>query len=289
MSRGWGARDLIVQTGPGSADSRGVNLDQFPWRPLGQLLVDDGLLTADQLERALAEQKKTGRLLGEILVDWRYVTGFRIARALTKQHGVELRATDSVQAPPRRSVPSEKRVLRAWRPLGRVLVEGGYVSEIELERSIIEQRESGGGRLGEILVRRGYLSGPELARALAEQYGIEYGAPTPLDSNIETTLGSSMPDQPIYRVCAGAFEPNYRVGSVLYESATFLEATDFACEFVEDHEPVALEIQRVEADTRETVWMYSAARAAAVAASRKSLTETFGFDPVQWTPRRFNP
>jgi hypothetical protein len=281
--------DLIVEAEPASADKRGVDLAQFPWRPLGELLVDDGLLTVDQLERALAEQKKSGRLLGEILVDWRYVTGFRIARALAKQHGVELRATDCVDAPAQQAASSGTHVLRAWRPLGKVLVEGGYVSEVELGQAIVEQQERVGGRLGEILVRRGYLSGAELARALAEQYGIEFGAPTSLDSNIETTIGPSMPGQPIYRVCAGVFEPSYRVGSVLYESATFLEATDFACEFVEDHDPVALEIQRVEADTRETVWMYSAARAAVVAASRKSLTETFGFDPVQWTPRRFNP
>jgi hypothetical protein len=266
-----------------------MDLGQFPWRPLGELLVDDGLLTADQLERALAEQKKSGRLLGEILVDRRYVTGFRIASALTKQHGVELRATECVDAPAQRAVPTGTRALRAWRPLGKVLVEGGYVSEVELEYAIVEQRERAGGRLGEILVRRGYLTGPELGRALAEQYGIEFGAPTPLDSSVDTTLGRPMPGQTIYRVCAAAFEPSYRVGSVLYESPTFLEATDFACEFVEDHEPAALEIQRVEADKRETVWMYSAARAAAAAASRKSLTETFGFDPVQWTPRRFNP
>lgn len=266
-----------------------MDLGQFPWRPLGELLVDDGLLTVDQLERALAEQKKSGRLLGEILVDRRYVTGFRIARALAKQHGVELRATDGVDAPDQRAAPTGTRALRAWRPLGKVLVEGGYVSEVELEQAIVEQRKSNGGRLGEILVRRGYLSGPDLARALAEQYGIELGTTTPFDSSVETSVGLSMPGQPVYRVCAGVFEPTYRVGSVLYESATFLEAADFACEFVEDHEPVALEIQRVEADTRETVWMYSEARAAAAAASRKSLTETFGFDPVEWKPRRFNP
>jgi hypothetical protein len=266
-----------------------VDLGQFPWRPLGELLVDDGLLTVDQLERALAEQKKTGRLLGEILVDWRFASGFRIARALAKQHGVELRATDSIDGPDQRAVPSGTRALHAWRPLGKVLVQGGYVTEVDLDRAIVEHQEGGGGRLGEILVRLGYLSGPDLARALAEQYGIELGTAITFDSSVDTTVGLSSAGQPIYKVCAGVFEPSYRVGSVLYESATFLEAADFACEFVEDHEPVALEIQRVEADKRETVWMYSEARAAAAAASRKSLTETFGFDPVEWTPRRFNP
>jgi hypothetical protein len=267
-----------------------MDLGQFPWRPLGELLVDDGLLTVVQLELALTEQKKSGRLLGEILVDWRYVTGFRIACVLAKQHGVELHAADAVLAPTQRAVPSGTRELRGWRPLGKVLVEGGYLSEVELEQTIVEQRECAGGRLGEILVRRGYLSGGELVRALAEQHGIELDATAELDSSVQATVGRSMQGQPIYRVCAGGFEPSYRVGPVLYESVNLLEAADFACEFVQDHEPVALEIQRVEADTRETVWMYSEARAAAAAASRKDLTQTFGFDPVQWNaPRRFNP
>ena len=40
----------------------------FPWRPLGLLLVDKGLMTSNELELALAEQRRTGRLLGQILV-----------------------------------------------------------------------------------------------------------------------------------------------------------------------------------------------------------------------------
>jgi len=53
---------------------------QFPWRPLGALLVEKGLLTGAELEQALAEQRRTGRVLGEILVGSGYVSGLALAR-----------------------------------------------------------------------------------------------------------------------------------------------------------------------------------------------------------------
>jgi hypothetical protein len=60
------------------------------WRPLGELLVEKNLLTADELELALAEQAETGRLLGAILVERGYVSGPALAVALAEQYGVEL-------------------------------------------------------------------------------------------------------------------------------------------------------------------------------------------------------
>jgi hypothetical protein len=78
----------------------------------------------------------------------------------------------------------------------------------------------------------------------------------------------------------------YRPGKVLYESASFLEAAEFAGEFVQNEEPAALEIEKVDGPVRETVWTYSEARANAKAASRQNLVRTFGFDPVRWGTRR---
>lgn len=60
------------------------------WRPLGELLVEKNLLTADELELALTEQADTGRLLGAILVERGYVSGPALAVALAEQYGVEL-------------------------------------------------------------------------------------------------------------------------------------------------------------------------------------------------------
>ena len=127
---------------------------EFPWRPLGTLLVDQGLLTPAELELALAEQARTGRLLGQIIVDHSYVSAFSLARVLSEQHGVELRPALVPDETPPRTAAHEPTEATAWRPLGRVLVESGFLTKTELENALEVQRERG-GRLGEILVARG--------------------------------------------------------------------------------------------------------------------------------------
>lgn len=53
---------------------------------LGELLVERGLVTTEQLELALADQKKNGGLLGEILVGWGYTTEESIVQVLSSQY-----------------------------------------------------------------------------------------------------------------------------------------------------------------------------------------------------------
>lgn len=60
----------------------------------------------------------------------------------------------------------------SWRPLGRLFVEKGLLSEDQLEQALADQAENG-GRLGERLVELGYVSSTTLARLLSEQYGVE--------------------------------------------------------------------------------------------------------------------
>jgi hypothetical protein len=254
---------------------------EFPWRPLGTLLADQGLLTSAELELALAEQARTGRLLGQIVVDYGYVTPFSLARVLSEQHGVELRPTlvpdETLPAPPAHE-PAEA---TAWRPLGRVLVENGFLTKTELENALEVQRERG-GRLGEILVARGSMTGQALARALAEQHGVELATAEELETDVQTGMKPAAPWEPVYQVCEIAFRPGYQTHSVLYENANFLECADYAYEFVQEHEPTAVEILRTEGESSEVVWNYSASRAAALEASRTSLVDTFGFDPISW-------
>ena len=145
---------------------------QFPWRQLGELLVAEELLTEDELEQALAEQAKSGRLLGQILVSNSYLSAFSLARVLSEQHGVRLSPKEGAPAAP---APVSTQPERAWRPLGKLLVDLEFLTESQLERALVVQREEG-GRLGEILVSRGLLSGAELAQALAEQHGVELAA-----------------------------------------------------------------------------------------------------------------
>jgi type IV pilus assembly protein PilB len=57
---------------------------------LGQLLLARGVVTPEQVEKALAEQKEKGhsRLLGELLVEMNYCTENQIASALAEAYGV---------------------------------------------------------------------------------------------------------------------------------------------------------------------------------------------------------
>jgi len=67
---------------------------------LGDLLVQEALITADQLQHALTEQKRLGRKLGRVLVDAGYVSEEAIARALARQLGTEFVDLKSFQPRP---------------------------------------------------------------------------------------------------------------------------------------------------------------------------------------------
>jgi hypothetical protein len=83
-----GAKSLV--SGRRGADANGVEAAHITWRPLGRLLVEQGLLTDDELERALAQQQATGKRLGETIVGLRFVSGPDLASALATQYGIEL-------------------------------------------------------------------------------------------------------------------------------------------------------------------------------------------------------
>ena len=48
---------------------------------IGEVLVEEGILSEEQLKRALAEQKSTGRLLGEMLVEQGIIRTLEFLRA----------------------------------------------------------------------------------------------------------------------------------------------------------------------------------------------------------------
>ncbi len=57
--------------------------------PIGETLVREGVLSQEQLSRALAEQKATGRMLGEMLVEQGVANSSVLVRVLAKQLGVQ--------------------------------------------------------------------------------------------------------------------------------------------------------------------------------------------------------
>ena len=71
-----------------------VTAAHVTWRPLGALLVEKGLLTAEELEDALAAQQTSGKRLGEILVDRGHVSSPALTNVLAEQYGIELKTEE---------------------------------------------------------------------------------------------------------------------------------------------------------------------------------------------------
>jgi hypothetical protein len=65
-------------------------------RKLGDIFVERGLITPEQLEEALAEQREKGGKLGEILVELGFITRVALAGVITEQWD-ELRVTSRGQ------------------------------------------------------------------------------------------------------------------------------------------------------------------------------------------------
>jgi type IV pilus assembly protein PilB len=59
-------------------------------KPLGEILLDQGIVSQEQLDQALEEQRKSGRLLGRVLVEFGFVKEERILEALGIQIGMKV-------------------------------------------------------------------------------------------------------------------------------------------------------------------------------------------------------
>ena len=246
-----------------------MDRSQFPWQPLGTLLVEEGLVSTASVEQALREQQRTGRLLGEIVVQRGFVSGADLARALAKQHCVELQPAADAAAPRLRK-PDTSRPAEAgptWRPLGRVLVEKGFLTPTALHEALRAQADEPDRRLGEILVARGAVSGRGGGGGRAAPRGVT-DERDEQDRDVETLITPPRDGEPRFEVWDVSYEPVYERRSVLFETTNFIEAADWACELVDRLQPEALEIQRTDNGRSETVWTYSQQRADALAARR---------------------
>ncbi len=237
----------------------------FPSRLLGELLIDRGLIVPADLEDALVEQRATGRRLGEVLVSKGALTGAQLTRALAEQYGIEL-PTVSVSTLEASEPPAP------WQPLGRLLVTRGTISQAALDEALATQRHSD-RKLGEVLVTEHSVTMLDLAAALSEQHGLAIGA----DAAAQPVT-SAFPDESFYEVK----EPD---GASLFSTDSFLEATDFAFEYLAAESPEVLEIVRGRGAERERVWQCDQ-RGEPIA--EVDPIATYGFDPNAWTGPNFS-
>ena len=74
-------------------------------RQLGTIMVEEGFLTREQLDEALAEQHRTSQPLGQVLVERGMVSAGAVANALAEQHGGLLKTEYGVSAGLLRAAP----------------------------------------------------------------------------------------------------------------------------------------------------------------------------------------
>lgn len=113
-----------------------------PRAKLGDALIANGLITAQQLETAIERQSTVGGRLGDILLDLGYVSAEQLLPYVS-------------------NVPPKGR-------LGDLLVQSGHLTSDQLEKALLFQRKSG-GMLGDILLSLQFLEPEQLYRAIATQ------------------------------------------------------------------------------------------------------------------------
>jgi type IV pilus assembly protein PilB len=95
-------------------------------KPLGQFLVDRGILLPEQIERALEEQRRSNhqKLLGEILVEMRFCTEDQVTEGLAEAYGVPYARVSPRVADPKVISVLPREFLEQHQILPLFLVEG---------------------------------------------------------------------------------------------------------------------------------------------------------------------
>jgi hypothetical protein len=235
---------------------------------LGRLLVERGVITEEQLTTALRVQRDEGGMLGEILTARGWVTPLSIAAAVAKQKADKPALPgDQANRPGRRE---------SWKPLGTLLVEKGFISEIQLKQALALQRD-GGGFLGEILVDKGWLTASDLVLALAAQLGLDFDVKRAITERDEAVLLPTEREPAHFEV----LEEVAGEVKLLKTADTFMGATDFVFdEVLWQREPGNLQIVRVDAGRREVAWSFRPGEAAT--RNREDMLSVFGYAVGQW-------
>src|SRR5437868_10718389 len=86
-------------------------------KQLGEILVDDGLITQEQLDSALEEHKRVGKLLGRVLIDMGLIKESDLVRALAEQVGLEFVDLTEYQVEPWAPLLLPEAVAKRYRAL----------------------------------------------------------------------------------------------------------------------------------------------------------------------------
>ncbi|MEN9232169.1 MAG: hypothetical protein Q6L68_14825, partial [Thermostichus sp. DG02_5_bins_236] len=127
-------------TGLGESSTRSLVSQVKEFIPLGQQLVQAGLLTKAQLAQALREQQQTHLRFGEVCLEKQWISPQQLYQFTSSQSLC----------------------------LGEILVARGYIEFDQLRIALAQQRRYG-RKLGEILIWKGWIQPAVLEQILSEQ------------------------------------------------------------------------------------------------------------------------
>jgi len=119
-------------------------------KKIGEILLAQGLITQELLDRAMEEHKRTGASLGSVLVS---------------QGIIDLDTLQSILGLQMELSGQRKR-------LGEILVDRGLIDNEKLELALAEQKKQTGKKLGDILVRMGLVEEQALVEAISAQLDV---------------------------------------------------------------------------------------------------------------------
>ncbi len=121
-----------------------ANQQAQPLRRMGDMLIDDGKITQDQLQTAIARQRRYGGRLGDILIDMGFIQPEDLNPYLGNQDKGRL---------------------------GDILVSSGKITQEQLDKALAFQQKSG-GLLGDVLLSLKMIEPGDLYRMIATQNNI---------------------------------------------------------------------------------------------------------------------
>lgn len=122
---------------------------------IGQVILESGVITENQLQGALSYQEEWGGKIGEILIEKGYISEQILKDFLNLQVSMNSSATWAS--------PHKKENL-----LGEIMLASKVITDDQLGEALEYQKESG-GKIGQILIDMGYISEPALKDCLDRQ------------------------------------------------------------------------------------------------------------------------
>jgi len=143
--------------------SKEFSLGSGKSKRLGEILLEEKVITREQLALAIEKQKISQKKLGEILSELGFIREENLLRALSSQLGSPVREFP---------LSASSSVLKGHK-LGEILFKSNLITREQLNKAIEEQKKTN-KRLGEVFCAFGIVTEEKLAWALSVQLGIPY-------------------------------------------------------------------------------------------------------------------